>query len=65
MQGLGLVPAVTRPVAAAELQTADEVLLLSSVRGVAPVVCVDGVERPVGPVGELLRDAYEAAVRTG
>lgn len=62
---LGLVPCETRPVAVAELRSAEEVLLLSSVRGVAPVVRVDGHERAVGPVATALRDGYEAAVRTG
>ena len=45
-----------------ELRAADEVLLLSSVRGVAPVVRLDGVDLGVGPVTTALRDAYEAAV---
>ncbi|MCW2777992.1 MAG: Branched-chain amino acid aminotransferase/4-amino-4-deoxychorismate lyase [Frankiales bacterium] len=46
-----------------ELRAADEVLLLSSVRGVAPVVALDGVRREVGPVGAHLREAFEAAVQ--
>lgn len=62
---LGLVSVVRRPVTVAELRSADEVLLLSSVRGVAPVVSVDGVPREVGPVTALLREAYEAAVQAG
>ena len=56
-------PVVRRRVTVEELRSADEVLLLSSVRGVAPVVAVDGVPRQAGPVTALLRDAYEAAVR--
>lgn len=60
---LGLVPVVRRRVTVEELRSADEVLLLSSVRGVAPVVAVDGVGRAVGPVTALLREAYESAVR--
>jgi 4-amino-4-deoxychorismate lyase len=63
VDGLGLVPVVRRRVTVDELRSADEVLLLSSVRGVAPVIAVDGVARAVGPVTALLRDAYEAAVR--
>jgi 4-amino-4-deoxychorismate lyase len=47
----------------AELRGADEVMLLSSVRGVAPVVRLDGAERRVGPVTAHLRDWYETAVR--
>lgn len=63
VEALGLVPVVRRLVTVEELRAADEVLLMSSVRGVAPVVAVDRVARPVGPVTALLRDAYEAAVR--
>ena len=48
-----------------ELLAADEVLLLSSVRGVAPVVRLDGREMPVGPVTTQLRDAFERAVLEG
>jgi D-alanine transaminase len=59
----GQVPFEQRPVTVAELRAADEVMLLSSVRGVAPVVRLDGAERPVGPVTARLRDWYEAAVR--
>lgn len=60
---LGLVPSQSRPVRVEELRTAQELLLLSSVRGVAPVVRLDGVERPTGPVTAALRAGYEAAVR--
>jgi 4-amino-4-deoxychorismate lyase len=60
----GLVPFAQRPLTVEELRDADEVMLLSSVRGVAPVVRLDGAERVVGPVSERLRAAYEAAVRT-
>jgi 4-amino-4-deoxychorismate lyase len=45
-----------------ELLAADEVLLLSSVRGVTPVVRLDGRDLPVGPVTAHLREAYERAV---
>jgi 4-amino-4-deoxychorismate lyase len=48
-----------------ELRAADEVLLLSSVRGVAPVVELDGQRLDVGPVTAALRDAFEDAVRDG
>lgn len=65
VQRLGLVPHETRPVRVKELQEADEVLLLSSVRGVAPVVRLDGRDRPTGPVTAALRDGYEATVRAG
>ena len=57
-----LVPFRSAPISAAELRAADEVLMLSSVRGVAPVVRLDGAARQRGPVGRRLREAYEAAV---
>lgn len=43
-----------------ELRTADEVLLLSSVRGVAPVVRLDDRELGVGPVTRELAARVEA-----
>lgn len=46
-----------------ELRAADEVLLLSSVRGVAPVTALDGQPLAVGPVTTALRERFEAAVR--
>ena len=54
-----------RPLSTDELRWAPEVLLLSSVRGVVPVVSLDG--KPVGegrpgPVGHRLATAYEDAV---
>jgi 4-amino-4-deoxychorismate lyase len=60
-----LVPYTSRPVSADELHAADEVLLLSSVRGVAPVVRLDGRDLEVGEVTKRLRAAYEDAVRGG
>jgi 4-amino-4-deoxychorismate lyase len=59
----GLVPFEQRALSVAELRAADEVMLLSSVRGVAPVVRLDGADRSPGPVTIRLRAAYEAAVR--
>jgi 4-amino-4-deoxychorismate lyase len=47
-----------------ELAAADEVLLCSSIRGVAPVVALDGQPRVPGPVSTRLREAFEAAVLT-
>jgi len=61
---LSPVPVEVRRVRADELAAADEVMLLSSVRGVAPVVGLDGRTLPVGAVTVALRDAYEDAVRT-
>jgi 4-amino-4-deoxychorismate lyase len=46
----------------AELQAADEVMLLSSVRGVTPVTSLDGRALPIGPVTVALRQAFERAV---
>jgi 4-amino-4-deoxychorismate lyase len=48
-----------------ELRAADEVLMLSSVRGVTPVVRLDGRALPVGPVTCALREAFEQAVLEG
>lgn len=56
-------PGEVRPGTAAELAAADEVLLLSSIRGVAPVVQLDGRPLPVGPVTAGLRAAFERATR--
>jgi len=50
-----------------ELRAADEVLLTSSVRGVAPVLSLDGVAvgtGAVGPVTSALRAAYEQICAT-
>lgn len=75
-QAVGLLPGTTvgffgasierRRITEDELRTSPEVLLLSSVRGVVPVLELDG--RPVGagtvgPHGSRMRDAYEAAAR--
>ena len=57
--GRSPVPVEVRLGTVEELRTADEVMLLSSVRGVAPVVRLDGRDLPVGPVTTHLRDAYE------
>lgn len=57
-------PVDVRRARASELAEADEVMLLSSVRGVAPVVELDGRRLDVGPVTTHLRAAFEAAVRT-
>jgi 4-amino-4-deoxychorismate lyase len=46
----------------AELHEADEVLMMSSVRGVAPVIELDGRRLGVGPVTAQLAAAFEAAV---
>jgi 4-amino-4-deoxychorismate lyase len=45
-----------------ELAQADEVLLMSSVRGVAPVIELDGRSLGTGPVTAALRAAFEAAL---
>jgi 4-amino-4-deoxychorismate lyase len=48
-----------------ELREADEVMLLSSVRGVTPVVRLDGRELGTGPVTTAVRAAFERAVLEG
>jgi 4-amino-4-deoxychorismate lyase len=61
--GLSPLPVEVRRGSVEELRDAEEVLLLSSVRGVAPVVELDGRTKPVGPVTEQIRKAFEEAVR--
>ncbi|GAC1327904.1 MAG: aminodeoxychorismate lyase [Mycobacteriales bacterium] len=56
------VPYQVRRGSAAELAGADEVMLMSSVRGVAPVVALDGRELGIGSVTASLRAAFEAAL---
>lgn len=63
--GLSPVPVEVRRGTVEELRAADEVLMLSSVRGVAPVVRLDGRELPVGPVTAALRDGFESAAARG
>jgi 4-amino-4-deoxychorismate lyase len=60
---LELVPATVRRIGVAELREADEVMLLSSIRGVVPVVGLDGHARPVGPVTLALGKAFEASLQ--
>ena len=60
---LAEVPTEVRRATAAELRESSEVMLLSSVRGVAPVVRLDGRDLHLGPVTRALRDAFEAEVR--
>jgi 4-amino-4-deoxychorismate lyase len=58
--GLLTTPYEIRRGSAEELRAADEVLMLSSVRGVAPVVELDGRVLGTGPLTARLRDAFEA-----
>jgi 4-amino-4-deoxychorismate lyase len=60
---LSPVPVEVRLGTVAELAEADEVMLLSSVRGVIPVVALDGRELPLGPVTRQVQEAFERAVR--
>jgi 4-amino-4-deoxychorismate lyase len=57
------VPYEVRRGSVSELRAADEVLLLGSVRGVAPVLSLDGAPFPAGPVTRALAEAFEAALR--
>jgi 4-amino-4-deoxychorismate lyase len=60
---LELVPATVRRIAVEELRAADEVMLLSSIRGVVPVVQLDGRALPAGPVTARLSAAFEASLQ--
>jgi 4-amino-4-deoxychorismate lyase len=62
---LSPVPVDVRLGTVEELRGADEVLLLSSVRGVTPVVRLDGRELGIGPVTTAVRAAFEQAVLSG
>ncbi len=57
-----LMDIASAPVSVADLARADEVMLLSSVRGVAPVVALDGRALGIGPLAAGLREAYEASL---
>jgi 4-amino-4-deoxychorismate lyase len=52
-----------RPLSVEQLARADEVALLSSVRGIAPVVVLDGRELGAGPVVKDLAARFEASLR--
>ncbi|MEO6714051.1 MAG: aminotransferase class IV [Mycobacteriales bacterium] len=57
-------PIADRRTTVADLRGADEVLLLSAVRGIAPVLTLDGAavgSGRIGPVGRQLRAAFEGA----
>jgi 4-amino-4-deoxychorismate lyase len=56
------VPVDVRRAQATELADADEVMLLSSVRGVAPVVELDGRRLEIGAVTARVRAAFERSV---
>lgn len=58
-----LVDVPERPVSAAELSQADEVMLLGSVRGIAPVISLDGRELGIGPLTRELSLRFEQALR--
>lgn len=60
--GLHQGPWQVRRGSAAELRAAQEVMLLGSVRGVAPVLRLDGAPKPFGPVTRRLQEAFETAV---
>ena len=60
---LSPVPVEVRLGTVTELGEADEVMLMSSVRGVTPVVALDGRDLQLGPVTAHVREAFERAVR--
>jgi 4-amino-4-deoxychorismate lyase len=67
LRAAGADPVEIRRVGVAEVRAADELMLLSSVRGVVGVVSLDGAPvgggagRGVGPVTARARDIFEAA----
>jgi len=64
LAGAGGVPILDRRTSVEDLRGADEILLLSAVRGVASVLTLDGVpvgSGRIGPVGRSLRAAFEDA----
>ncbi|MEP7055352.1 MAG: aminotransferase class IV [Actinomycetota bacterium] len=64
LSGAGGVPIVDRHTSLDDLRGADEMLLLSAIRGVAPVLTLDGNpvgDGRIGPVGQSLRAAFEEA----
>lgn len=62
---LSPVPVDVRLGTVEELRSADEVMLLSSVRGVTPVIRLDGRDLGTGPVTNAVRAAFEQAVLEG
>ncbi|MCW2622158.1 MAG: Branched-chain amino acid aminotransferase/4-amino-4-deoxychorismate lyase [Frankiales bacterium] len=58
------IPVQVRRGAARELAAADEILLTGSIKGVAPVVALDGRPMATGPVSARLRESFEARVST-
>jgi len=56
-------PLVERRITVEELAGAEEILLASSVRGVVPVIRLDGTPREIGPVGRELPEAVEQRLR--
>ena len=57
-----LVDVPERPISVADLAAADEVMLLGSVRGVAPVVWLDGRELGIGPLTRELSLRFEESL---
>lgn len=57
-----MVPREVRRCSVTELWAAEEVMLMSSVRGVAPVVQLDQRTLAIGPVTAAVRAGYEQAV---
>lgn len=54
---------VEQHITVGQLAAAQEILLVSSVRGAVPLNCLDGVARPIGPFGRRLPNALEEHLR--
>ena len=57
-----LVDVPEAPISAADLAAADEVMLLGSVRGVAPVIALDDRELGIGPLTRRLSRQFEESL---
>ena len=62
-QVIALARAREEVVTVERLRRADEIFLTSAIRSVCPIVELDGIARPVGPVTARLREAYAAEMR--
>jgi branched-chain amino acid aminotransferase len=59
------IPMIVGPISRLVLEGATEAFATSSVRGVVPVVSIDGRELPGGPVGEQVAGFFVSEMRSG